>query len=111
MAQVQLPPQQAVPTGQTVATGAAPASNGTNPFMSTSLYVGDLEGNVTDSQLYDLFSQLGPVVSVRVCRDLSTRKSLGYAYVNYSNTQDGKLPSFIIDSGSCRSFRSLLWLI
>ncbi|CAN6450964.1 unnamed protein product [Victoria cruziana] len=88
MAQVQLPPQQAVPTGQTVATGAAPASNGTNPFMSTSLYVGDLEGNVTDSQLYDLFSQLGPVVSVRVCRDLSTRKSLGYAYVNYSNTQD-----------------------
>ncbi|KAF3795827.1 Polyadenylate-binding protein 2 [Nymphaea thermarum] len=88
MAQVQLQPQQAVSTGQTVATGAAPASNGSNPFVSTSLYVGDLESNVTDSQLYDLFSQLGPVVSVRVCRDLSTRKSLGYAYVNYSNTQD-----------------------
>ncbi|KAK1413700.1 hypothetical protein QVD17_35477 [Tagetes erecta] len=32
--------------------------------------------NDVDSQLYDLFNQAGQAVSVRVCKDLSTRRSL-----------------------------------
>ncbi|CAI9289179.1 unnamed protein product [Lactuca saligna] len=44
--------------------------------------------NVIDSQLFELFSQLGQVVSVRVCKDLSTRRSFGYDYVNYVNPHD-----------------------
>lgn len=62
---------------------------GPSRFASASLYVGDLDLNVTDSQLHDLFNQLALVVSVRVCRDSSTQRSLGYGYVNYSDLEHG----------------------
>ncbi|KAG4401999.1 hypothetical protein GLYMA_02G103900v4 [Glycine max] len=81
MAQVQVPPQNAIP-------GPNGGGAAGNQFVTTSLYVGDLDPNVTDAQLYDLFNQLGQVVSVRVCRDLTSRRSLGYGYVNFSNPQD-----------------------
>ncbi|KAL5559067.1 hypothetical protein UlMin_035278 [Ulmus minor] len=85
MAQIQVQHQSPVSGPNGVPAGAG---GGANQFVTTSLYVGDLDLTVTDSQVFDLFNQVGPVVSVRVCRDLSTRRSLGYGYVNYSNPQD-----------------------
>lgn len=67
----------------------SPSQIGSN-FQATSLYVGDLDTDVTEAQLMEKFSTVGTVVLVKICRDKITRQSLGYAYVNFSQASEAE---------------------
>lgn len=74
------------------------SNNLPNPFVTASLYVGDLEPRVTNGQIYVLFKQIDPVLSVRICRDLITKSSLGFANVIYDNIENDPQKMMVVET-------------
>ena len=77
----------APPTVRPAGGAAATAAVATPP--PATLYVGDLSPAVNEQVLFHVFSPMGAVASIRVCKNAVTLQSLGYAYVNFHNTADG----------------------
>lgn len=51
--------------------------------LAPPLYVGDLDENIREEALYDLFSKFGQIYYIRLMRDPATGNSRGFAYVNF----------------------------
>jgi cold-inducible RNA-binding protein len=59
-------------------------------FGLMNIYVGNLPFNTGDSDLRDLFSQVGAVISARVITDRETSRSRGFGFVEMSSAEEAK---------------------
>jgi RNA recognition motif-containing protein len=56
--------------------------------MSKKLYVGNLPFSVTESELEELFSQVGAVDSVRIITDRETGRARGFGFVEMAADEE-----------------------
>ena len=58
--------------------------------MTMKLYVGNLSFNTSNSDLEEMFGQVGTVESARIVEDRDTGRSRGFAFVEMSSTEEGQ---------------------
>lgn len=56
--------------------------------MNKKLYVGNLSYSITESQLQDLFTEVGSVVSANIITDRDTGRSKGFGFVEMETDED-----------------------
>lgn len=58
--------------------------------MSTKLFVGNVDFNVTENDLQDHFGQAGKVVSVNIIQDRMTGKPRGFGFVEMATAEEAR---------------------
>ncbi|EQC51830.1 hypothetical protein [Bacteriovorax sp. DB6_IX] len=56
--------------------------------MNAKIYVGNLSYNIENSDLENLFSEVGSVVNVNVVRDRDTGRARGFGFVEMQSKDD-----------------------
>jgi len=59
--------------------------------MNSKVFVGGLHWNTTEPDLKELFSEFGPVRSVRIILDRETGRSRGFGFVEFSEKEQAEL--------------------
>jgi RNA recognition motif-containing protein len=54
-------------------------------FTNTSLFVGDLPKFCNEMDLEQLFAGFGPIIDVKIKRNINTGKTLSYGFVTFSS--------------------------
>jgi len=54
------------------------------------LYIGDLEEQITEEMLYNFFSKYGIIFSVKVMRNIHNKRSRGFAFLSFYQTKDAE---------------------
>lgn len=66
--------------------------------MGKKLYVGNLSYSVTASELQEMFSEFGQVVSAEVIEDRHTGQSKGFGFVEMSSDEDAQSAVAALDN-------------
>ncbi|KAJ1738951.1 E3 ubiquitin-protein ligase pub1 [Coemansia sp. RSA 1085] len=72
--------------------GMAPTPQNSDdlPNSSKSLYVGNLDPQVTEQTLYEVFASVRPVMGVKIIADKRQAGGLNYGFVEFANHQDAE---------------------
>jgi len=54
------------------------------------LYIGDLEEQITEEMLYNFFSKYGIIFSVKVMRNIHNKRSRGFAFLSFYQSKDAE---------------------
>lgn len=70
---------------------AAPSSfSGQDRNQEATVYVGNLDDKVTESLLYELMLQVGPITHVNIPKDRITMVHQGYGFVEFQSEEDAE---------------------